>query len=129
MKLKLLALSMLAATNVYATQAVNVTAVANQAAGIANQNTQATGFATYSITNNASGAQSYTVDAYMCINNGHCTHYHDQFALNSHQSVSHQLTLYANATLAAGNYEDECTIQITGAEQGYAKGTNSVVVR
>lgn len=129
MKLKLLVLSMLAASNVYAAQAVNVSAVAYQAAGIANVNTMATGSATYAITNNASVAQSYTIDAYMCINNGHCTHYHDQFSLNSHQSVSHQLTLYANATLSAGNYEDECTIQVTGAEQGYSKGTNSVVVR
>lgn len=129
MKLKLLVLSMIAASNVYATQAVNVTAVANQATGIANQNTMATGQASYTITNNASVAQSYTIDAYMCINNGHCTHYHDQFALNSHQTSSHQLQLYTNATLAAGNYEDECTIQVTGAEQGYAKGTNSVTVR
>lgn len=128
MKLKLLALSMLAATNVYATQTVNVTATANQALGIANQNTQATGQASYTITNNASVSQSYSIDAYMCINNGHCTHYHDQFALASHQTSSHQLVLYANATLSAGNYEDECSIQVSGAEQGYAKGTNSVQV-
>jgi hypothetical protein len=129
MKIKLLALSLLAAGNVYATQTATTTATAYQATGMANMNTMATGTVTYSITNNSSATQSYIIDRYMCINNAHCTHYHDSITVGSHQTNNNTSTLYANATLSAGNYEDEAIIQISGFESSYAKGVNSVMVR
>lgn len=129
MKIKLLALSLLAATNVYAVQTATTTAIAYQATGIANQNTMATGSVSYSITNNTSATQNYIIDRYMCINNAHCTHYHDSINVSAHATNSNTSTLYANATLPTGNYEDEAIIQISGFEVSYAKGVNSVIVR
>ena len=129
MKIKLLALSLLAAGNVYATQTATTTAIAYQATGIANQNTTATGSVSYSITNNSSATQTYIIDRYMCINNAHCTHYHDSINVSPHVTNGNTSVLYANATLSSGNYEDEAIIQISGFESSYAKGVNSVMVR
>lgn len=129
MRLKLLVLSVLATTNIYAAQTATTTAIAYQATGIANQNTMATGSVSYSITNNTSTIQTYIIDRYMCINNAHCTHYHDSINVGAHLTNSNTSTLYANATLSAGTYEDEAIIQISGFEASYAKGVNSVIVR
>jgi hypothetical protein len=129
MKIKLLALTILLTTNVYAVQVASTKAIANPASGIANQNTIASGSVTYSITNNTSATQSYIIDRYMCINNSHCTHYRDSITVGSGKTNGGTSTITANAVLPAGNYEDEASIQISGFESSYAKGVNSVMVR
>ncbi len=129
MKIKLLALSLLAAGNVYATQTAITTAIAYQATGFSNQNTTVNGQVSYTITNKSNATQSYIIDRYMCINNAHCTHYHDSITVGSGKTNTGTSNLMANATLTTGNYEDEAIIQISGFESSYAKGVNSVMIR
>ena len=129
MKFKILALSLLAASNVYAAQTATTTAIAYQATGFANQNTMVQGQVSYTINNKTNATQSYVIDRYMCINNGHCTHYHDSITVGSGKTSTGTSNLTANATLSSGNYEDEAIIQVSGAESSYAKGVNSVMIR
>jgi hypothetical protein len=128
MKMKVLFLSLLAVSNVYATQTATTKATANYASGMANINMQATGNVTYSITNNSSSTQSYTIDRYMCIKNANCTHYHDVITVGAHLTNSGGGFIATYATLPKGTYQDEATIQISGYEQSYAQGVNTVSV-
>ena len=129
MKIKLLVLSLIAAGNVYAVQTATTTAIAYQATGFANQNTTVNGQVSYTINNKSNATQSYIIDRYMCINNAHCTHYHDSITVGAGKTSTGTSNLMANATLTTGNYEDEAIIQISGFESSYAKGVNSVMIR
>jgi len=62
MKLKLLVLSLIAATNVYAAQTATTKAIAYSATGFPNTSVTANGQVTYSITNNSGATQSYIID-------------------------------------------------------------------
>lgn len=128
MKLKLLVLSMLAASSVYAAETATTKAIAYSATGFPNTTITANGQVTYSITNNSSASQSYIIDRYMCINNAHCTHYHDSIIVGAHATNGNTSNLMTSATLPTGNYEDEAIIQISGFEASYAKGVNTVYV-
>jgi hypothetical protein len=128
MKIKLLVLSLIAAGNVYATQTATTKAIAYQASGFPNTSVTVNGQVTYSITNNSGATQSYIIDRYMCINNAHCTHYHDSITVGAHATNGNTSNIMATATLSTGNYEDEAIIQISGFESSYAKGVNTFYV-
>lgn len=132
MKRKLLVLSMLVATNVYAshTQVTAQRAVANAAYGSPSVAVTATGYTTYTLSNNSAVTVNYKIDSYLCINNGSCTHY--KYSIDVGPWITKSGTINMATTgpkLQKGTWEDEATIEITGAESAYAHGTNSVIIQ
>lgn len=152
MKLKLLVLSMLAASNVYAdnlkiistevshitdqeynaikhvqTKSAMCTASANPASGKAGQNIMASGYVSYVITNNTASTQGYSIDEYMCINGFGCTHVRQSATLNAHMTGNGGGAISTTQYIAnKGTYIDQSSIQVSGESTCFVQGSNTV---
>ena len=153
MKMKLLVLSMLAVSNVYAaesivqlkpvtvliehvdkipsnhvsTKSAMCTASANPASGKAGQNIMASGYVSYVITNNTNSTQSYSIDEYMCINGFGCTHVRNSATLNAHMTGNGGGAISTTQYIAnKGTYIDQSSIQVSGESTCFVQGSNTV---
>lgn len=155
MKIKILFLSLITLTNVYANnlkvvsheethiswyeyqsaikQMKTITATcqasADPAIGKAGEDISAFGNVSYSIYNDANDTQTYTIDEYMCINTFGCTHYRDYVTLDSHLSGNGGGVIGTKQYIETkGTYVDESTMQISGSSACFKQGSNTVTV-
>ncbi len=155
MKMKLLVLSLLAATNVYANQdgvtllehiekhGINLpndlailksnstltSAMANPTSCTHGSVCYASGYVSYQIHNTSSDAQTYYVERYMCIENKNCYYVKDTYRMSADVSMSGGNNMSVSQYMGnKGIYEDEAIVKITGYESSWSEGVNQVDV-
>jgi hypothetical protein len=97
--------------------------------GYAGQQVKATGNANATIINQTSASQVYYVDKFMCIQGSSCLHLRDTYQLMAgSQQFTNSDMITAAYIASCGKYEDEVTIQISGAENNAAASFNTITV-
>lgn len=96
--------------------------------GYKTSQTYASGHVTAYIRNDSTMTTAYYVDSYMCILNRDCTHVRDTLFVDGNQGVAnYKNDLLTSSFLSqSGNYEDECTIQVSGGDFTSMKSTNNI---
>lgn len=156
MKVKILILSMIAATTVQAmpqnqgvlinrvteynvpkpewmkkkiqsqSQSASTQATANSATGFHGQNVSATGSVSYQIYNAQPITENYWIDKWMCIVNS-CTHQRDTIVLGSHLNANGSAIMSTTTVInTPGSYQDSASIQVSGIDNSYTINYNTV---